>query len=218
MVGGEIGPRRRLPAAERRQLILQEARSAFLEAGEGIGGVSVRAIAQRCGVDEALVYRHFGTKDDLYTEAVLGPIDTVVRQLASGAEIAALSDVDTERVQRMWDLTYDVVMALCSLPPDVVRAVGMLQYRKSKEAPAFYEKTLGPALRDFENVVESELPHWKHRPFSTPLSVRVVISTCFWVVVESDVSGQLMDRERTARDLTDLMLYGMVQRDGSTDS
>ena len=204
-----------MSAPQRRQLILTEARAAFLEAGEGINGVSARTIAQRCGVDQALIFRHFGTKEDLYMEAVLGPIETVVKQLAAGAQRAALTDVPTERVQRMWDLTYQVIVELCSLPPDVVRAVAMLLFRKSAEAPAFYEKTLGPALRQLEAVVESELSNWNHRSFSTPVSVRVVVSTCFWVVVESDVAGRPIDRGATARQLVDLLLYGMVDPEAS---
>lgn len=216
MTGAVDFPRRRMPASQRRQLILAEARAAFLEAGEGIGGVSARTIAQRCGVDQALIFRHFGTKEDLYMEAVLEPIEAVVKQLAEGAQRAAPSDRDTERVQRMWDLTYDVVFRLCSLPADVVRAVAMLLFRKSGEAPAFYEKTLGPALRELESVVDSEKSNWSHRSFSTPISVRVVVSTCFWVVVESDVAGAPVDREGTARSLTDLLLHGMVDPSAPT--
>jgi AcrR family transcriptional regulator len=58
-----------MPASRCRQLILNEARTAFLEAGEGINGVSARAIAQRCGVDQALIFRHFGKPNSLSPEA-----------------------------------------------------------------------------------------------------------------------------------------------------
>ncbi len=206
-----------MSASQRRQHILNEARAAFLEAGEGISGVSARTIAQRCGVDQALIFRHFGTKEDLYMEAVLDPIETVVKRLATGARVTSPSELPTERVQRMWDLTYDVIVGMCSLPPDVVRAVAMLLFRKSGEAPAFYEKTLGPALRELESVVESELSNWNHRPFSPPLSVRIVVATCFWVVVESDVAGTPVDRDGTARNLTNLLLFGMVDPEAPTE-
>jgi hypothetical protein len=45
--------------------------------------------------------------------------------------------------------------------------------------------------------------------------VRGVVSTCFWVVVESDVAGRPIDRDGTARHLADLLLYGMVDPEAS---
>ncbi|OSC21194.1 TetR/AcrR family transcriptional regulator [Mycolicibacterium vulneris] len=208
-----MSPRRRLPAAERRKRILAEARAAFLETGGDLKGVSVRAIAQRCGVDQALVFRHFKTKEGLYREAVLAPIQEVVNGLVENAEKAALSESESERIERITTLTRDVVFAMCSLPPDVVRTVAMLFFGKTSDAAEFYKSTLQPTFSAFEAIVVKELPHWEHRAFSESLSVRMLVSTCFWISVEGEVSGSPLDCERTAAELTSLMLHGMVKRE-----
>jgi AcrR family transcriptional regulator len=54
----------RLPAAERRQAIVEAATRVF---GEGsYSGTTTAEIAQEAGVSEPILYRHFGSKRDLY--------------------------------------------------------------------------------------------------------------------------------------------------------
>ena len=41
----------------------------------------MRAIAARGGIDEALIYRHFGSKESLYAEVVTAEVGAVVQRL-----------------------------------------------------------------------------------------------------------------------------------------
>ena len=65
-------PRKRLTAAARRQMILDAARDVFLESG--LNGARLRDIADRVGITEAYLYRHFASKADLYEAAVHEPV------------------------------------------------------------------------------------------------------------------------------------------------
>ena len=56
----------RLSASERRGDILTASLSLF--ARHGLHGVTTRQIAEAAGVSEALLYRHFRSKDELYSE------------------------------------------------------------------------------------------------------------------------------------------------------
>lgn len=56
-----------------RDAILTAAREAFAE--RGFDRASIRAIATSAGVDPALVHHYFGTKDQLFLEAMNVPID-----------------------------------------------------------------------------------------------------------------------------------------------
>lgn len=56
--------RSRIPAARRRQQILEVATRLF--ARQGFAGTTTRQVAGRAGVTEALVFRHFPRKQDLY--------------------------------------------------------------------------------------------------------------------------------------------------------
>jgi AcrR family transcriptional regulator len=57
--------KRRLSAAKRREDILRSVGRVFAE--HGFRGTTTRALAQAAGVSEALLYRHFPTKEALYT-------------------------------------------------------------------------------------------------------------------------------------------------------
>lgn len=77
--------RRRLPAAERRELILDAAIDAFAEGG--YHETSLEAVAARAGVSKALIYEHFPSKMELYR----GLLETYVHELLERVTSAAMS-------------------------------------------------------------------------------------------------------------------------------
>jgi AcrR family transcriptional regulator len=62
----------RMSSAERRAELLAAARELFVASGSR--GTTTLAVAQRAGVSEALVVKHFGTKENLYRQAVAEPV------------------------------------------------------------------------------------------------------------------------------------------------
>ncbi len=57
-------PRRRMSAADRRSVVLEAAGTVFAE--RGYAGASIDAIAALAGISPPIIYRHFGSKKDLY--------------------------------------------------------------------------------------------------------------------------------------------------------
>jgi TetR/AcrR family transcriptional regulator len=80
--------RRRLSAPERRAKILDSAREVFLSAG--FVGARTRVIAEKAEINEAVLYKHFASKDELFREAVLLPLREEMQQMAD--RIVALID------------------------------------------------------------------------------------------------------------------------------
>ena len=58
-------PKRRMSGDQRRQHLIEVALHLF--ATNGFRGTTTRAIAQAAGVSEGIIFRHFPTKEDLYT-------------------------------------------------------------------------------------------------------------------------------------------------------
>jgi len=56
--------RKRIPGQIRKATIIQAAASLFAE--KGFSGTKTREIAERAGVSEALIFKHFPSKEDLY--------------------------------------------------------------------------------------------------------------------------------------------------------
>src|SRR5215217_5114597 len=86
--------KKRVDGAKRRELILDAARQAFL--AYGYSGARTRDIADRAGITEALLYRHFASKQELFEEAIVTPLE---QWTASAADYVALTigALDEER-------------------------------------------------------------------------------------------------------------------------
>jgi AcrR family transcriptional regulator len=83
--GGQARPRGRRPAGEdTRAALLGAARVEFIR--HGFDGATVRAIAQRAGVDPAMVNHWFGGKDGLFVAALEIPVNPgeLVHQILDG--------------------------------------------------------------------------------------------------------------------------------------
>jgi len=79
-----VNPRQRrqyLSAAERKQQILQAARDVF--ARTGLEGSRTRELAKAAGINQATLFEHFSSKEELFTAAVLQPL---VENLAGSRE------------------------------------------------------------------------------------------------------------------------------------
>jgi AcrR family transcriptional regulator len=70
-----------LPRAERRAAILQGAARAF--ATTGFADTSMEDVAAACGVTKLIVYRHFGSKEELYREILEQVFDHLGQELRS---------------------------------------------------------------------------------------------------------------------------------------
>lgn len=66
----------RIPAEDRRLQILQVAGELF--AAKGFEGTTTRELAGQAGINEALIFRHFPTKEDLYCAVIQHMIDTLL--------------------------------------------------------------------------------------------------------------------------------------------
>lgn len=69
---------KRIPSSQRRQQIIEQ--SAELFAMKGLDGTKTREIAAHCKVNEALIYSHFRSKEELYSEAMKFLHDRLMRE------------------------------------------------------------------------------------------------------------------------------------------
>ncbi len=80
----EDGRSARMPAAQRREEILEAARIEF--ARGGLNGTATEDIARRAGITQPYVFRLFGTKKALYLETVERCFDRIQREFDAAVE------------------------------------------------------------------------------------------------------------------------------------
>ncbi len=91
-----------MSASDTRERILATAREAFADAG--FEATSVRSIASRAGVDQALVHRYFGTKKRLFLATLDVPFDPgEVLAPVRGADTQERGEVLVRTLLELWD-------------------------------------------------------------------------------------------------------------------
>jgi AcrR family transcriptional regulator len=93
--------RRRLTAAQRRQVILDAAVRCF--AGKGVDGTSMDEIAAAAGVTKPVVYDHFASKDDLYLGLLAAMRDRLLEAGEASFRQAAMPEIVTAAVSSLVD-------------------------------------------------------------------------------------------------------------------
>ncbi len=118
---GSSGATRRLPREERRSQLLGAAATAFLRAG--YDGTSMEDVAAEAGVTRLIVYRNFGSKEELYRAVLTGVTERLADEFAP----------DPERVDTLRPGIVERVVRVARIDPDGFR----LLWRHAAHEPAF---------------------------------------------------------------------------------
>jgi AcrR family transcriptional regulator len=123
MEGDRATQPRRRDAAATRQALLDAART--LMARHGVEGTSTRDVATAAGVNQALVYRYFGSKEKLFAEAADSDPRVADRVLAE----TPLDELASELLAHILDMTMttggdaDLSTLVSAANDDTVRAI-----------------------------------------------------------------------------------------------
>jgi AcrR family transcriptional regulator len=175
--------RRRLTAEARKRSILDAARRAFTETGD-MNGTTIRAIAERGGISEGVIYRHFESKDQLFYEAVVDPLRQAVDDL-----VAATSEIDRDQPltpERQLETMRGLYRQLISTLSEVLPLLGLVLFGDPKVAREFYRDDLAGAMdRLAEAWREVELRYGYD--FESPdISARAVMGVALIVALEGN--------------------------------
>jgi AcrR family transcriptional regulator len=155
--------KQRLPADERRQAVIDAACTVF--GSSSYGGATTAEIAREAGISEPILYRHFGSKRDLY----LACLDEAWRQFREAGEAALAADpkgclgavadayMTSQARTRLVDLW---IQALSEAAEDEVIAAALKQ--QIREVHAFFADLVrrGQALGELHPDRDPEAEGW----------------------------------------------------------
>ena len=186
---------RRLTAEARRSSILQAARRAFSETGD-MNGTTIRKIAERGGISEGVIYRHFESKDQLFFEAVVEPLRGAVDELVAASEVVDRDEPLTP--QRQLETLNGLYRQLVSTFEEVLPLLGLVLFGDPQVARRFYRESfavamdrLAQAWREVENRYGFELE-------SPEISARAVMGTALVLALEGHYNNRF-DRDEALR-------------------
>jgi AcrR family transcriptional regulator len=185
-------PRRRLTAQARKSSILAAARRAFTETGD-MNGTTIKLIAERSGISEGVIYRHFESKDQLFFEAVVEPLKKTIDELVTATELIDSGEPLTPERQLagMNGLYKQLVATLV----DVLPLLGLVMFGDPVVAKKFYRENFAVAM-DRLAAAWGEVESRYGFPLESPdIAARAVMGMALQLALESK-HGRKFDRER----------------------
>ncbi len=202
--------RTRLSADARREQIIQAARRVFVRSG--LAGARTRDLAAEAGVNEALLYRHFGSKEELYEAAVAAPLEAAV------AELVALSGQPPEQFDQtgaeMHERTRRFFHELLGVMEEISPLLGVMLFGDAETAKTYYRQRIDPTLERIRDVVVANYPAWSHREFDPRTVVDMAFGLAWFAAASAQLTGRPLDRDATAEQVTSVFLYGLGRADG----
>ena len=174
--------RRRLTAEARKSSILKAARRAFIETGD-MNGTTIRVIAEKGGISEGVIYRHFESKDQLFIEAVVEPLSQAVDDLVAASQVVDRDEPLT--AQRQLETLEGLYSQLMATLEEVLPLLGLVLFGDPVVARSFYREHLAVAmdrLADAWRVVEDRYGQDVESP---RMSARAVMGIALMLALES---------------------------------
>jgi AcrR family transcriptional regulator len=198
--------RQRLSAAERRAQIIANAREVFIELG--VNGARSRDIAQRAGITEAYLYRHFHSKHEIFMLAIDRPIDEMITHLRDETrELAARNDVERADVLlRSHELLLECMVEIAPL-------VAAALLSDSGRNDQFYTDHLFPRLRDVLALVIPDITGYPLKAFQLDMFVDAMIGIHLTIGLEHLLENKPVDVPTVARQVTTMFAVGVGRPD-----
>ena len=165
--------KKRLPQEERRTQIIEVAMDLF--ASKGFKGATTRAIAEAAGVSEAIIFRHFATKEDLYDAIITYTVEKRLnlweqdRVHLEGAE-------DLSTLLRNFAHSY---IQRNRQDPTFIRLMMYSALEDHKFREKFFAIYRSPHLRAIHSAIDRGIRQGIYRPVDPHLTTRFLL----WVLL-----------------------------------
>jgi len=196
----------RLSSSDRRKQILEVATELF--ARNGFDGVTTRQVADAAGITEAMVFRHFATKDDLYWEvlSVKSAPDDIKKRLTEQLN----SDVDPMEI--FTSIARHVLNRNLQDPAKsrLLLFSGLENHRLSRR---YFKTYMSEWYEMLAGYIRRQIAEGKFRRVDPLLAARGFIGMLFHHYLVQELFGggkyQSYDVEEVARTMAELWLGGI---------
>ncbi len=208
------GPHGRLKATERREQILHTAIRLFSQ--RGFSGTTTKQIAQAAGVSEAMVFRHFATKDELYAAIIHSKacIDglTILPWEQNENILAAMKAKDDHRLFYEFGLES---MTKHQSDADFIRLLLFSALEEHDISKYFFNEFAGKVYEFLSEYIRTRQEDGDFKPVDPRIVVRILLGT--WIhhslnIILWDTDRKLLNisNEEAAKEFADVVLNGIL--------
>ena len=189
---------RRLTAEARKKSILRAARRAFSETGD-MNGTTIKTIAEHGGISEGVIYRHFESKEQLFYEAVVEPLQEAVDMLVAAAEVVDRDEPLTP--ERQVETLNGLYRQLVSTLEEVLPLLGLVLFGDPQVAQRFYRESFAVAMDRLGEAWRAVEDRYGNAFEAPDLAARAVMGIALVAALESHHNPRF-DRDRALQRLS----------------
>jgi AcrR family transcriptional regulator len=199
---------KRLTADQRRASITAAAREVFLR--HGFAGARTRQISEMAGINEALLYRHFRSKEEIFEAAIIDPLERRIDELLSFVPVAeGLADAPDARRESVTA----VMDTLLGAVEEILPLLGPLLFAEPSRGEVVWRDHIAPATVRFVESVERVSRAWGRPDVDAHLVVTSAVGACVAATFEARIAPRsARDRAQLVTAMADNVLYGMLGR------
>jgi TetR/AcrR family transcriptional regulator len=161
-------------------------------------------VAQEAGVNEALIYKHFSSKQELYEAAVLEPLREFIAHLGPYADRVLAAPDEAGRRAVIREVHREFALSMRQVAP----LLGVAVFSNMAEGAAFYRDEIAPLLGTLAAATGTAAATWNHRDTDFKTLVVGAFGMHFALAMHAAMSGDPGEPEREAADIADLIFYG----------
>lgn len=209
-VAAGIPPGGRMAGEERRLQLLRVAMKLFSH--RGFRGTTTKEIAKAAGVSEAMVFRHFATKEDLYS--------AILDHKAGAGGMKDPRELVADAIKRQDDRAVFEGLAngLMSHHQNDTEFLRLLTHSALEEhqlADMFWETT----VREMYNFLGSYIRERQRDGAFREIDTAIVVRSFIGMVIHHSLNNTLWDKtrrilnisnERAAKEFTNILLHGIA--------
>jgi AcrR family transcriptional regulator len=196
-------PPTRVPAEGRKQQILEVATELF--ARQGFNGTTTRQIAQRATVNEAIIFRHFPTKEELYWAVIEN--QCTVRAGRAKLEMRLAADTDPE------EILIGVADDMLNRDTTLTRLLLFTALEKHELSDRFFRSHVSGYFEMLADFIRRNVEQGRFRAVDPLLAARGFIGMLFHHFHVQELYGgkkyQQFDSHEVSRTLVDIWLRGV---------
>lgn len=199
---GELRTRKRhyMPAAERREHILTAAREVF--ARNGLKGSRTRELAQAAGINQATLFEHFGSKEELFTAAVVRPLVASLDGARERVHSYAKASTPEALIPVLQEGMKEHLESMIALYPLLVQGL----FADREMGQKLYREHIVPLLEARADLMAD----FTRYDLDSGLVQLASFGMFFAVALDQAMTGNTRDSEETARQLTQLIALDLL--------
>jgi AcrR family transcriptional regulator len=190
-----------LPAEERRRKILESAREVFARCG--LQGSRTRDLAKAAGINQATLFEHFQSKEELFAAAVLQPLVVLLEGVRERYAAYEAADSPESLLNLLQSGMQMHLSSMVEIYPLLIRAL----FADQESGRKIYNAQIQPLIEARAELVRKVTK----KTLDARLVELATFGMFFAIAMDRVMTGKSDDLTETSRQLAELVMYGCAR-------